>query len=158
MGHASAHARSELLAAALADGLRKSRPGVRFRGVRQAPFGVLKEARMPAVVLELGYLTHPVEGRTLLDPVVHGQFGQAVLLSLVELDRQLVVDRRRQPAAPQPKPSLATAPQQPKTGASAKPVAARPVSPKLAMPRLPVPKPAVPKPSLAARAPDNTVK
>jgi len=72
--------------------------------------------------------------------------------------RQMVVDRRRRPAAPQPKPSLATSPQQPKTGASAKPVAGKAASPKLALPRLPVPKSAVPKPSLAAREAETTVK
>lgn len=94
MGHAAAHARSESFAVALAAGLQKARPGVRFRGVRQAPFGVLKEARMPAVVLELGYLTHAAEGRALLDPAVHRQFGQAVLLGLVGLDRVLAADRR----------------------------------------------------------------
>lgn len=87
LGLSAAHARSEQFALAVADGLMKARPGARFRGVRQAPFGVLKEARMPAIVLEVGYLTHAKEGRALLDPAVQRQFAQGILLGLAELDR-----------------------------------------------------------------------
>jgi len=104
LGLTAAHARSELLALAVADGLQRARPGVRFRGVRQAPFGVLKEARMPAIVLEVGYLTHPQEGRALLDPAVQNQFGQGILLGLAELDRpqQAQVIRAAQPISKTP--------------------------------------------------------
>lgn len=99
MGLRAAHDRSEVFGAALATALQKVRTGVRFRGLRQAPFGVLKEAQMPALVLEVGYLTHAQEARTLRDPSVHQQFGQAMLLALVELDRQLALQKRPSPAA-----------------------------------------------------------
>jgi N-acetylmuramoyl-L-alanine amidase len=89
LGLAAAHARSQVLAAALADALQQTRPVERFRGVRQAPFGVLKESTMPAVVLELGYITHESEARTLLQADTQARFGQAMLLALVQLDRAL---------------------------------------------------------------------
>jgi N-acetylmuramoyl-L-alanine amidase len=35
------------------------------RGLRQAPFKVLKGAKMPAALVEMGYLTHPAQSRLL---------------------------------------------------------------------------------------------
>ena len=104
LGLTAAHARSEMLALSVADGLQRARPSARFRGVRQAPFGVLKEAKMPAIVLEVGYLTHPQEGRALLEPAVQTQFAQGILLGLVELDRpqQVQVVRPAQPISKAP--------------------------------------------------------
>lgn len=100
LGHNTAHARSEVLAAGLAAALQKVRPGVRFRGVKQAPFGVLKEASMPAVVLEVGYLTHAQEAHDLLEPKTPLQFGQAILMALQTLDLQMATETRpRAPAA-----------------------------------------------------------
>ena len=92
MGHANALNRSQDWAIALADGLQKLRPRARFRGVRQAPFGVLKEARMPAVVLEVGYITQLGEARSLLEGRTHSQFGAAILLAMQALDRQIAVE------------------------------------------------------------------
>lgn len=92
MAHGTALARSQAWASALADGLQRIRPQTRFRGVRQAPFGVLKEATMPAVVLEVGYITHPAEAKLLLEERTHAQFGAAVLLALQALDRQIAAE------------------------------------------------------------------
>ncbi len=96
----AAHAHAEVFAGSLALALQKVRPTVRFRGVRQAPFGVLKEARMPAVVLEVGYLTHPQEARTLLEPQTPVQFGQAILMALQGLDARIALEKA--PAAKKP--------------------------------------------------------
>ncbi|KIQ53507.1 N-acetylmuramoyl-L-alanine amidase family protein, partial [Meiothermus taiwanensis] len=39
--------------------------GAADRGVRQAPFYVLRNARIPAILVEVGFANHPVEGRRL---------------------------------------------------------------------------------------------
>ncbi|MSP90528.1 MAG: N-acetylmuramoyl-L-alanine amidase [Myxococcales bacterium] len=99
---AAAHARSEALAGAMARSLQVARPEARFRGVRQAPFGVLKEAQMPAIVFELGYITHADEAQVLMRPTTHVAFARAVLAALVELDRQWEAEAapERRPAGP----------------------------------------------------------
>lgn len=94
MAVAAAHARSEFFALALGKALEAVRKKVRFRGVRQAPFGVLKEAQMPALVLEVGYITHVDEGPALLEVAAHEQFAQAILLALQELDKRLASERK----------------------------------------------------------------
>jgi len=45
--------------------LRKSFRGVKDAGVRPAPFWVLVGAQMPSVLVEVGFITHPIEGRRL---------------------------------------------------------------------------------------------
>lgn len=105
MDLAAAHMRAQAFAHALGDALKAGRPKVRFRGVRQAPFGVLKEARMPAVVLEIGYVTHPVEGPLLTEPATHLQFAKAILRSLVQLDARLAAEHKGSAKTPPPPPA-----------------------------------------------------
>ncbi len=57
---------SALLAEEIQKSLMASLPGARDRKVRQAPFTVLQEARVPAIVIETGFITHETEGRQLL--------------------------------------------------------------------------------------------
>ena len=47
---------------------RKKFKGVKDGGVREAPFWVLVGAQMPAVLVELGYITNPTEGERLFNP------------------------------------------------------------------------------------------
>jgi N-acetylmuramoyl-L-alanine amidase len=47
---------------------RKKFKGVKDGGVREAPFWVLVGAQMPAVLIELGYITNPIEGERLFNP------------------------------------------------------------------------------------------
>ncbi len=48
------------------------------RGVKQAPFHVLAGARMAAVLLELGFVSHPVEGKDLARPARQEAIAGAV--------------------------------------------------------------------------------
>lgn len=47
--------------------LRKQFPNVRDNGVREAPFWVLVGAQMPAVLIEVGYISHPDESSRIAD-------------------------------------------------------------------------------------------
>lgn len=47
--------------------LRKQFPNVRDNGVREAPFWVLVGAQMPAVLVEIGYISHPDEAARIAD-------------------------------------------------------------------------------------------
>lgn len=47
--------------------LRKQFPYVRDNGVREAPFWVLVGAQMPAVLVEIGYISHPDEAARIAD-------------------------------------------------------------------------------------------
>lgn len=47
--------------------LRRQFPNVRDNGVREAPFWVLVGAQMPAVLVEVGYISHPEESARIAD-------------------------------------------------------------------------------------------
>ncbi|MBN2817249.1 MAG: N-acetylmuramoyl-L-alanine amidase [Campylobacterales bacterium] len=47
--------------------LRKSYKDIKDGGVRPAPFWVLVGAQMPAVLVEVGFITHPMEAKRLVD-------------------------------------------------------------------------------------------
>jgi len=52
--------------------------GAEDRGVKQAPFYVLAGARMPAVLLELGFISHAEESEKLRDPAYQDRIADAV--------------------------------------------------------------------------------
>lgn len=68
------------------------------RGVKQAPFIVLMGVNMPAVLLEIGFLTHPEEGRKL----GHADHQDAIAESVVEA---LIEVRARRQRAVEPEDS-----------------------------------------------------
>ncbi len=49
------------------------------RGVKRARFQVLRDAEMPAVLVEAGFLSHPSEGRKLTDPAYRRQMAAAIV-------------------------------------------------------------------------------
>ena len=82
--HSATHAASAELASAVQRALRQVRgPGL-DRGIRQAPFDVLMGLRMPAVLVEVGYIDHPIEGGDLLRPHVQEQIAVALATAVVE--------------------------------------------------------------------------
>jgi N-acetylmuramoyl-L-alanine amidase len=52
----------------LYDGLDQGNPGLKDRGVKQAPFVVLIGANMPSILAEISFLTNPDDERQLRDP------------------------------------------------------------------------------------------
>ncbi len=53
------------------------------RGVRRARFAVLRGALMPAILIEAGFLSHPVEGRKILDSAYRREIARAIVEGLV---------------------------------------------------------------------------
>ena len=52
---------------------------IKDRGVKQAPFRVLKGATMPAVLVELGFISNPEEEKKLQDPAYRDQLLEALV-------------------------------------------------------------------------------
>ncbi|WP_428264706.1 N-acetylmuramoyl-L-alanine amidase family protein [Haliangium sp.] len=66
------------LAGAIQSHMRQVRDPEHDRGVRQGAMDVLYGATMPAVLVEVGFIDHPDEGRQLTDPAVQAQIAQAL--------------------------------------------------------------------------------
>jgi N-acetylmuramoyl-L-alanine amidase len=49
------------------------------RGVKRARFQVLREATMPAILIEGGFMSHPTEGRKIYDPAYRKQMAKAIV-------------------------------------------------------------------------------
>ncbi len=63
--------------------------GLRDRGVKQAPFTVLMGARMPAVLVELGFLSNPDEEERLQSPVYRAELVDALVQAVTRFRRQI---------------------------------------------------------------------
>ena len=57
--------------------------GVEGRGVKRARFAVLRTAAMPAILIEGGFMSHPVEGRKILDPAYRREMAYAILKGIL---------------------------------------------------------------------------
>jgi N-acetylmuramoyl-L-alanine amidase len=66
------------LAARIQQTIRARRGKDLDRGVRQDAHHVLLGATMPAVLVEVGFIDHPVEGKQLADPAVQAQLAEAI--------------------------------------------------------------------------------
>jgi len=56
---------------------------VEDRGVRRARYWVLRDASMPAILVEGGYMTHPVEGRKIFNDAYRRQLAQAIVKGIL---------------------------------------------------------------------------
>ncbi len=74
--------RNLLLAFAVQKGLR-DRTGVQDMGVRRARFAVLREAQMPAVLIEAGFMSHPVEGRKIATAAYRHEIAHGIVDGLL---------------------------------------------------------------------------
>lgn len=81
LSRSQAHADASLLAEKVHRAIVKGL-AAKDRGVRQAPFLVLVGAEMPAVLVEIGFISHPVEGRR-LTRLAHQQEVAATLRDAV---------------------------------------------------------------------------
>jgi N-acetylmuramoyl-L-alanine amidase len=57
------------------------------RGIRRARFAVLRDAEMPAVLIEAGFMSEPDELRRIIDPVHRRKTAQAVVNALLAYKR-----------------------------------------------------------------------
>ncbi len=63
--------------------------GLRDRGVKQAPFTVLMGAQMPAVLVELGFLSNPEEEEKLQSPAYRAELVDALVRAVSRFKRQV---------------------------------------------------------------------
>lgn len=91
-------AESTLLAGALEEQLR-GRVRLNPRAVQQGPFRVLAGANMPAVLLEIGFLTNPDEEQQLVSDAFQATIAQAVLDGMIRF-RELTDQARTVPLLP----------------------------------------------------------
>ena len=70
--------------------------GVEDRGVRRARFAVLRDAAMPAILIEGGYMTHPAEGKKIFDAAYRRQMAAAMVRGI------LAYQKLTAPAVPPP--------------------------------------------------------
>ena len=62
---------------------------VEDRGVRRARFAVLRDAVMPAVLIEAGFMSHPVEGRKIFSAAYRQKMAQAIVAGLLAYARAM---------------------------------------------------------------------
>ncbi len=98
-----AHRDSATLAEFTLAELKRACPGRASRGVRQANFGVLRGARVPAVVVEFGFLSNKREERWLTSPEARESFALATSRTVARMDQFLY--RRDVLASPSPESS-----------------------------------------------------
>jgi N-acetylmuramoyl-L-alanine amidase len=50
---------------------------------------VLRDAAMPAVLVEAGFMSHPSEGKKILDPAYRRELAKAILEGILAYKRQV---------------------------------------------------------------------
>lgn len=65
------------------------------RGVKRGNYTVLRRANIPAVVVELGFLTHSKEGLSVIEPNQQALYVDALLDAIDGFDQKLAADRHQ---------------------------------------------------------------
>jgi N-acetylmuramoyl-L-alanine amidase len=78
--------KSLLLAYAVQKSLVKNLP-VEERSVRRARFAVLRDAEMPAILVESGYMTHPTEGKKIFTDAYRKQIAAAIVKGVLSYQK-----------------------------------------------------------------------
>ena len=60
---------------------------VEDHGVKRARFAVLRDAVMPAALIEAGFMSHPAEGRKIFDPAYRRAVARAILEGILAYRR-----------------------------------------------------------------------
>jgi N-acetylmuramoyl-L-alanine amidase len=95
------HALSGRLAETIQDRFRAHLDSI-DRGVKQANFSILRGAHMPAVVVEAGFLTHPVEGLEVLTTAHRDRIVRSLVEAITLFDLELAATLQPEPAGPAP--------------------------------------------------------
>jgi N-acetylmuramoyl-L-alanine amidase len=83
--------------------------GAEDRSVRRARFAVLREAEMPAILVEGGYMTHPTDGKKIIDAGNRKQMAAAIVKGIVNYQK-LTAPATAKPVAPPKTPVPAKTP------------------------------------------------
>src|SRR6185369_523541 len=78
--------------------------GAEDRGVRRARFAVLRDAAMPAILIEGGYMSNPTEGKKIYDAAYRKQLAAAIVRGIVAYQKLTAP-----PVVAPPKPAPAAA-------------------------------------------------
>jgi N-acetylmuramoyl-L-alanine amidase len=88
LGRLDAHRRSGVLAEAVQSAL-ATELGTIDRGVRQGAYDVLAGVAAPAILVEMGFIDHPIEGAALLEPTTQRRIARALATGIEELANQV---------------------------------------------------------------------
>ncbi len=92
-----AHQDAQHLAGAIQRNLEAHQP-YENRGVKQAPFNVLKGAAMPATVCEVGFINHPQEGRFITSDEGMRKIAKGIAAGILEFGRTRLANKKNERA------------------------------------------------------------
>jgi N-acetylmuramoyl-L-alanine amidase len=90
---------SEKLAVAVQNQLNRL-GGIKERGVKQAPFAVLRSAAMPAILVETAFISNPKEEIKLKDPAFLKKVAEAITLGVKRFFTQVGITPKRKALDP----------------------------------------------------------
>lgn len=61
--------------------------GAEDRSVRRARFAVLRDAEMPAILVESGYMSHPAEGKKIFDAAYRQQIASSIVKGILSYQK-----------------------------------------------------------------------